>query len=303
MEFRHLRYFVAVAEELSFTRAAQRLHMAQPPLSMQIRALEEELGTTLFERSKRKVRLSPAGEVFLVRARKLLADAAEAADAAVQAAHGERGRLRVGFTSSLPYSAVFSQVIRRYREAFPAVDLQLEELFTDAQFDALRRDALDVGLVRSPASDAPEGIEVREIWRDPVCIVMPDDHPLAAVASVSMAQLAHERFVTFPSNAGTGLPRLLAQAARAAGFEAHVVQLAREATTQIGLVAAGVGLALLPMQLSHVRVPGVTYKPLTDVVPDFPLSVAVARGRNAPVVGGFLGVLDAVVNPPAPESP
>jgi len=303
MEFRHLRYFIAVAEELSFTRAAKRLHMAQPPLSMQIRALEDELGTLLFERSKRKVRLSPAGEVFLERARQLLADAAAAADAALSAARGERGRLRVGFTSSLPYSAVFSQVIRRYREAFPLVDLQLEELFTDAQFEGLRRDTLDIGLVRSPASDAPEGIDVREIWRDPVCIVMPDDHPLNQVSEVSMAQLRHERFVTFPANAGTGLPRLLAQTARAAGFEARVVQLAREATTQIGLVAAGVGLAMLPMQLSHVRVAGVVYKPLTDLVGGFPLSVAVAKEKNAPVAQGFLGVLNAIVNPRESEWP
>lgn len=303
MEFRHLRYFVAVAEELSFTRAAQRLHMAQPPLSMQIRALEDELGVMLFERSKRKVRLTPAGVVFLDRARQLLADAVLAAEAALLAARGERGRLRVGFTSSLPYSAVFSQVIRRYREAFPEVDLQLEELFTDAQFERLRLDTLDVGLVRSPAGAAPEGIDVREIWRDPACIVMPDDHPLSAAPSVSMAQLAHERFVTFPSDAGTVLPRLLAQTAQAAGFEARVAQLAREATTQIGLVAAGVGLAFLPMQLSHLRVPGVTYKPLDDASAGFPLSVAIARGQNAPVVEGFLGVLDAVVSSAESESP
>ncbi|WP_230969008.1 LysR substrate-binding domain-containing protein [Nitrogeniibacter aestuarii] len=303
MEFRHLRYFVAVAEELSFTRAAKRLHMAQPPLSMQIRALEEELGVVLFERSQRKVRLSPAGQVFFDRARQLLADAALAADAALLAARGERGHLRVGFTSSLPYSAVFSQVIRRYREAFPHVDLQLEELFTDTQFKRLQVNSLDVGLVRSPASAAPDGIDVREIWHDPVCIVMPDDHPLSDAPSVGMAQLAQERFVTFPSDAGTGLPRLLAQTARAAGFEAHVVQLAREATTQIGLVAAGVGLALLPMQLSHVRVPGVTYKPLDDVIGGFPLSVAVAQDRRTPVVDGFLGVLDAVVNPAESGSP
>jgi DNA-binding transcriptional LysR family regulator len=297
MEFRHLRYFVAVAEELSFTRAAERLHIAQPPLSMQIRALEEELGTPLLHRTRRKVTLTSAGQGFLLRARQILADAERACEEVASVARGERGRLRVGFTSSLPYSAVFSDLLRRYRATYPGVHLQLREAFSTEQFDALRDDALDVGLVRLPASHAPEGIRVREFGSDPVRIVMPTDHPLAGAPDVAMAQLSEENFVTFPFGAGTGLPTLLGQLARAAGFEPRVVQVATEATTQIGLVAAGVGLALLPAQLEHVRLPRVCYKPLRDAYTGFPLSVATADGPQEPVVSGFLAVLDEVTRP------
>lgn len=296
MEFRHLRYFVAVAEELSFTRAAERLHIAQPPLSIQIRALEAELGTVLLERSKRRVRLTAAGRTFLERARQLLDDAQRAGEETRRAAEGVRGRLRVAFTSSLPYSPVFSDVIRAYREARPDVDLQLAEMFTDEQFEALRRETLDLGLVRSPATDAPEDIHVRQIGEDRVSIVMPADHPLAAQTEVSMASLRDELFVTFPAHGGTGLPRLLTKLARAAGFEARVTQIAREATTQIALVSAGVGLALLPSPLEHVRLPRVCYRPVSDPEACFPLSVATRAGQDDPVVGGFLAVLDRVVS-------
>jgi len=298
MDFRHLRYFVAVAEELSFTRAAERLHIAQPALSIQIRALEEELGTALLTRTKRKVALTSAGQGFLVRARQLLEDAERARDEVAHAARGARGRLRVGFTSSLPYSAVFSDVLRRYRETYPGVDLQLREMFTNEQFEALNDNALDIGLVRSPASHAPDGIVLREIARDPVRIVMPTDHPLATAPDVSMSELSEAGFITFPFGAGTGLPTLLVELARAAGFEPRVVQVASEATTQIGLVAAGVGLALLPAQLEHVRLPRVCYKPLRDAHTGFPLSVATPATREEPVVAGFLSVLDAVTAPP-----
>jgi len=298
MDFRHLRYFVAVAEELSFTRAAERLHIAQPALSIQIRALEEELGTALLTRTKRKVGLTSAGQGFLLRARQLLEDAERARDEVASAARGARGRLRVAFTSSLPYSAVFSDVLRRYRDAYPGVDLQLREMFTNEQFEALADNALDIGLVRSPATHAPSGILLREIASDPVRIVMPAGHPLAAADDVSMVALSEAGFITFPFGAGTGLPTLLVELARAAGFEPRVVQVASEATTQIALVAAGVGLALLPAQLEHVRLPGVCYKPLRDANTGFPLSVATVQGREEPVVARFLQVLEAVTAPP-----
>ncbi|QID18206.1 LysR family transcriptional regulator [Nitrogeniibacter mangrovi] len=294
MEFRHLRYFVAVAEELSFTRAAERLHIAQPPLSMQIRALEEELGVTLFARTRRKVALTASGETFLVRARQLLADADQARDEVLGAARGELGRLRVAFTSSLPYSPVFSDVIRAYRDAYPGVDLQLQELFSDRQFEALREGRLDVGLVRIPASHAPKGIVLREIWRDPVIVVMPAAHPLAQGAGVHLHELRNAAFITFPADGGTGLPLLLAQLSRAAGFEPRVVQVAREATTQIALVAAGVGLALLPAQLENVRLAGVRYLPVRDAGASVPLSVAMPTGREVPVVDRFLALLETI---------
>ncbi|MBT0960810.1 LysR substrate-binding domain-containing protein [Denitromonas iodatirespirans] len=294
MDLRRLRYFVTVADELNFTRAAERLHMAQPPLSMQIRALEEALGTALFVRSKRKVALTPAGEHLLERARRLLADTAAAADEVRRIARGEAGRLRVGFTSSMPYSAVLGDVLRRYRAQYPAVDLQLREMFTRDQFAALGRGELDVGFVRHPATMATEGVVLREIGRDPLRLVMAASHPAATGSAVRMVDLRDEGFITFPPDVGTGLPSLLQQLCRSAGFEPRIVQTAREATTQIGLAAAGLGIALLPAQLECVHIPRARYLPIADAAAVFSLSVAMAEGEVSPLLAGFLEVLDAV---------
>lgn len=300
MELRHLRYFVAVAETLSFTRAAQRLHIGQPPLSMQIRDLEAELGARLFERSRRKVALTEAGRRFLEHARAILARAAHAAEDARRAAAGELGELRVGFTSSLPYTEIMPDVLSAFRRRYPEVRLQLRELFTTAQFAALVGGELDVGLVRVGADAPPSGIALRELAREPLLLVMPAAHRLAQRAALSFAELAEEEFITFPPGTGTGLPDKLQQLARAAGFAPRIVQTAREATTQIGLVAAGLGLALLPAPLACVRIPRVRYLRLTDAGADFPLSVAWPDGEPPAVTVRFLAVLDEVLQSRAP---
>ncbi|THF62800.1 LysR family transcriptional regulator [Pseudothauera nasutitermitis] len=294
MELRHLRYFVAVAETLSFTRAAERLHIAQPPLSMQIRDLEEELGARLFERGRRKVALTEAGARFLEHARAILARAAHAADEARRAAAGELGELRIGITSSLPYTEMLPDLLASFRRRYPQVRLQLRELFTTAQFQALAAGELDIGLVRVEAGAAPSGIELREIGRDPLNLVVPATHRLARRAAVGFAELTEEEFVTFPPGTGTGLPDKLRQLALAAGFEPRIVQTAREATTQIGLVAAGLGLAMLPAPLACVRVPRVRYLPLSDAGADFPLALAWRAPAPEPVGVRFLEVVEAV---------
>ncbi|MBR0565838.1 LysR family transcriptional regulator [Azoarcus sp. L1K30] len=294
MELRHLRYFVMVAEELSFTRAAERLHIGQPPLSMQIRDLEAEIGVQLFDRARRKVKLTPAGGRFLIRAREVLAAATAASDEARRMASGEAGELRIGFTSSLPFANTLPDVLHAYRRRHPDVHLQLREMFSTEQFEALARGRLDVGFVRSGLPDAASGIVVREIGRDPLLLAVNALHPLAEAGEINFSDLRHEEFITFPLDSGTGLPLLLRSLCRAAGFEPRVVQLAREATTQIGLVAAGLGVALLPAPLACVRMPRVRYLPIADPAACFPLAVAYLADEQGPLLRGFLSVLDEV---------
>jgi DNA-binding transcriptional LysR family regulator len=288
MELRHLRYFVAVAEELHFTRAAERLHIGQPPLSQQIQALEEELGVQLFARSKRRVALTEAGQRFLVSARQILADTEQAAEQARRAARGEVGELRIGFTSSLPLTPLLPGVLNDYRRRHPQVTLTLREMFTTDQFDALMAERLDVGFVRYTNVTAPPGLALREIHRDPLRVVINQRHPLAGEKSLSFAQLRDEAFISYPHDAGTGLSVMLRQLGLAAGFEPKVVQEAREATTQIGLVAAGLGVAILPSPLECVRLSGVRYVPLTETNAYLSLAVAIRAETPSPLLEGFL---------------
>jgi DNA-binding transcriptional LysR family regulator len=263
MELRHLRYFVAVAEELHFTRAAARLHIAQPPLSQQIRSLEAELGVSLFARTRRSVALTEAGAALMPRARALLASTQGLADELQRVARGETGVLRIGFTSTLPLTLVLRDVVADHRRTTPQVSLRLSEMHTARQFEALRRDDLDVGFVRYNER-APAGLALKVLRRDPLRLVMPATHRLARRRSVSIADCRDEAFIAFPSSAGTGTAPLLKRLCAQAGFEPRIAQEAGEATTQIGLVAVGLGLAVLPAPLEAVRIEGVCYVPLKD---------------------------------------
>ncbi|MBV2264143.1 MAG: LysR family transcriptional regulator [Thauera sp.] len=291
MELRHLRYFIVVAEELHFTRAAARLHIGQPPLSMQIRDLEEEIGVRLFERGSRRVALSAAGERFLPYARRILDGVDEAVAEARRAARGELGELRVGFTSSLPFTDLLPDALNAYRRRFPQVRLQLREMFTPEQFAALARDELDVGFVRLQGGAPPAGIELREVARNPLRLVVNAAHRLADAPQVRFAELAEEDFISFPPDVGTDLPGVLRGLCRQAGFEPRIVQTAREATTQIGLVAAGLGVALLPAPLESVRIARVRYLALAEPEAQFRLALAIREGGTAPTLAGFLEVL------------
>ena len=301
MELRHLRYFIAVAEELNFTRAAARLHIGQPPLSMQIRDLEEEIGVRLFERGPRRVVLSAAGERFLPRARSILDGLADAVEEARRAARGELGELRIGFTSSLPFTDLLPDALNAYRRRYPAVRLQLRELFTPQQFAALARGELDVGFVRLQAGAPPPGIVLREVARNPLRLVVNAAHRLADAAQVRFAELAEEDFISFPPDVGTDLPGVLRALCRQAGFEPRIVQTAREATTQIGLVGAGLGVAVLPAPLETVRMARVRYLPITDAEAQFRLAVATVEGAPSPLLQGFLDVVDGVIERPAAQ--
>lgn len=288
MELRHLRYFVAVAEELHFTRAAERLHIGQPPLSQQIQALEAELGAQLFERSKRSVRLTEAGRLFLLDARQILALSERAAVTAQRAQRGEAGELRIGFTFSTPFTPYFATVINRYRQQFPHVTLTLHEMATLHQLEAIAARQMDLGLVRPPETAYPDAIALSELRRDPLFLVLPSNHRLAAQDAIALADMAGEDFVMYPKDAGTGIYLQILRLCRAAGFVPHVAQEANEASTIIGLVAAGCGISVLPSSFDRIRMDGVCYRPIADSEATTSLLLAQRQDENSPLVAAFV---------------
>jgi len=293
MELRHLRYFVAVAQELHFTRAAERLHIAQPPLSQQIRALEAMLGVQLFVRTRRSVALTDAGTALLARARDLLAAAQALPQELQRVARGETGLLRIGFSSTLPLTKVLRDVVAEHRSAHPDVALNLREMHSALQFESLRRGELDVGLVRYNER-APEGIRLTLLRSDPLRLVVPSAHRFARRKSVRIADCRDEAFIGFPGDAGTGTGPLLKRLCAQAGFEPRIAQEAREATTQIGLVAAGLGIAVLPAPLEAVHMEGVHYVPLEGEGALLVMSAASRVGETSERVLAFLRRVSAI---------
>lgn len=291
MELRHLRYFVAVAEELHFGRAAARLHIAQPPLSRQVRDLERELGTGLFSREKGRVQLTHAGRAFLPEARRTLAQAERALRTAQRAAQGEVGRLRVGFVEAATYSGVLPDALGAFRAQLPNVGLELFELSSLQQTEALRDGRIELGILHSPPHDAAQWLGIERVLQDPMVVALPRDHRGAARARVALRSLAGDPFLMFRRPDGPGLYDRIIAACQAAGFSPQVAQQAGQIQTLVGLVAAGVGVALVPGSLAELQRPGVVYRPLSGRQVDMG-TWAVWRAADAsPVRERFLDAL------------
>lgn len=275
-ELRHLRYFVAVAEELHFGRAAERLGIQQPPLTQQIQRLEALVGAPLLVRRPR-VMLTPAGQVLLEHARRLLAQAGRGVDEARRASRGEAGVLSVGFAAStLP--TLLASAIRAFRHAAPAVELRLRELPSAALPAALRDGTIDVGVAREPPP--AEGIACEVLLHEELVAVLPPGHPLAGGGSIALAQLAREPFVHFHRAVAPGLWDRVASLCRAAGFTPAIVQEAHEWLTIVGLVEAGLGVTLAPASFRRLRWGGVAYRALR---PDGgETTIALCRRREDP---------------------
>jgi DNA-binding transcriptional LysR family regulator len=304
MELRHLRYFVALAEELHFGRAARRIGISQPPLSQQIRLLEADLGVRLLERTNRRVELTAAGGVFLVEARATLAQAERAAAMAGRAERGEVGELRIGFASSGALNAPFTRTIRAFRKALPGVHLVLEEQVTADQIEALIERRLQIGFIRSPvAPDLPEGLVAIELCREPLLVFLRADHPLAVARrgrAVPLAALADEPFVFFPSGAGTSLYDQVMALCRKAGFRPRVEQEARANATILGLVAAGLGVSILPASLAGFAVAAVVGLRLSPAGPPTALWLVHRRDDPSPAAAAFVALASA--HRPGPEA-
>lgn len=289
MELRHLRYFVVLAQELHFGRAAERLGIAQPPLSQQIKALEQEIGVTLFLRTRRRVELTAAGMVFLGEAQKSLLQVEQAVRAAQRAARGEIGQLEVGFVSSAVYARVPS-IFNLMRTRYPDVSLVLQELTSEEQVEAMKAHKLDVGLIRPPVVEA-ESLAMRVIWREPFVVVLPKAHRLAGQKKIAVEELSEELFILVPRRFGPGFyDQLIGMCARA-GFSPKVVQEARSAQTIVNLVAGGMGVSILPASLESFKRTGVVYKPLKPPAPTTDLAVIWRPDNESPALCSFLEII------------
>jgi DNA-binding transcriptional LysR family regulator len=262
IELRHLRYFIAVAEELHFGRAAARLNISQPPLSQQIQILEQQTGARLFARTNRSVSLTEAGKQFLADSRQILSQVNDAAARAARLHHGETGELRIGFTSSAPFIKAVSDTLSTFRRSYPDVHIQTRETNTREQIVPLNEGVLDLGLMRN--TQLPKTLLWERVLREPLLAMVPRDHPLASQPGVSLQELAREPFVFFDPHVGTGLYDDILGLMRRYGLTPVITQEVGEAMTIIGLVAAGLGVSILPASFRRVQLSEMCWLPIAE---------------------------------------
>ncbi|AHF86601.1 ALS operon regulatory protein [Rhizobium leguminosarum bv. trifolii WSM1689] len=289
MELRHLRYFLAVAEEGNFTRAAGKLGIGQPPLSQQIRDLEREVGAALFHRVPHGAELTAAGTAFLGEAKASVAAAERAKLAAQSANRGETGRLSLGFTASSAFNPVVSTTIRRFRARWPEVQLSLTEMNTLALMQKLERGELDATFMR-PSLDDPTGIRLRRLPDEPMVIALPASHSLARRSELPLAALADEPFILFPRLVGLSLYDDVVLACRKAGFELTVAQEAPQISSVVNLVAADLGVSIVPASISQIKLEGVAYRPIEGPPAVARLALAILKTHRSPVTENLISL-------------
>lgn len=289
MELRHLRYFVVVAETCHFGQAAERLRMAQPPLSQQIRQLEAELGAELLTRTTRSVKLTPAGEAFLEDAQRILRSVDEAARRARQFAEGKAGTLRIGLTGTASYTQL-PALARLVKEHLPDVVLDIyTEMLTPAIELALAVGELDVGVLRPPTSEA--SLTVRAIARENFVVALPAGHRLTSADTVTVGELRAEDFIMYPAGSRSVVNEAVMRACRAAGYHPHVAHESGKTSTQLSLVAAGLGIAVLPESVRGIALTGVQYRTVSGAE-EVELALAWRRTSESPLVDAFLATLE-----------
>jgi DNA-binding transcriptional LysR family regulator len=295
MELRHLRYFIAVAEERHVTRAAERLGMQQPPLSQQIRALERELDVQLFRRKPRGVELTAAGCALLADARAIMSHIDHAFATTRRTARGEQGKISLGFTSSAPFHPFVPRTIRTYREMFPLVALTLEESGTTELIEHLRNERIDAAFIRTTIANL-DGLDVVALLQEAMVLALPHAHILArrtnANKALPLKTLADETFIVYRRHNGPGLYDAMLAACNAAGFSPRVGQEAPRIVSTLNLVAAGLGISLVPESLQRMHMDGVVFRRLSGAAqPKAPLYLASRRGETSAVVQKFLGLV------------
>jgi len=293
MELRHLRYALAIAQESHFTRAAKALGIGQPPLSQQIKNLEDELGVRLFHRLTRGVELTEAGRAFMPFAQAAVQAAEQATYAARRAARGEIGGLSIGFTSSASFNPLVPGIIGRFRESFPGLSISLVEQTTVRLLESLAENTLDIAFLR-PALGETDGLITRRLPDEALWIALPARHRLAGQDVLELLDLAGEPFILYPRANGRLLYDSIIAACRNAGFSPRIAQEAPQMASTVNLVAAGVGVALVPESMCQLHAQGVTYARIAGDGPKAQLVVAHRReGPIPPAVRNFMSVVSA----------
>jgi len=286
MELRHLRYFVTVASELNFSKAAEKLLVAQPALSTQIVDLEREIGTALLFRNTRTVQLTAAGKVFLADARLILAAAESAKEKAMRTARGEEGELSIGFFAA-PTMHFLPEMIRRYRAIHPNVTIQMHELTPDRQLNAFAREEIDIGFTRPLPSGHPD-LDFQVLFQERFLAVMSETHPLASRKKIKLSELAQEPFVLMDRAGAVGMYDHIISACRVAGFSPSVIHSPNLMATVLMMVAAELGVSIVPEGVRNLRSKQVAFVPISPALDPIPLIMCWPAKSDSPPRDAFL---------------
>jgi DNA-binding transcriptional LysR family regulator len=300
MELRHLKYFVTLAEELNFTRAAERMNIAQPPFSTQIRDLEIELGVRLFERTKRRVTITKAGKVFLAEVRLVMQQVNTAVEAVQRAGRGEVGQLVVGFNNSTSYN-VLPAVLEQFYNEYPEAELVLKELTTSQQLISLKNGQIDIGLQYLPINSSgiktidSAGFATVSIQEEILVLALPKKHYLAKDSTVNFQMLDSELFILPPQQIGEGLYNQVHRYFRENKFSPKRKQEVLELPTVINLVASGVGVAIVPSSVQSLQREGVVYKTLGEYQTKIELGAVWRVNNISPILSNFLQSIEKII--------
>ena len=292
MELRHLRYFKTVATELHFGKAAEKLHISQPPLTKQIQDLETELEFKLFTRTNRSVVLTPAGQAFLIEVNQILQQLDRAIDIGRKTSRGELGKISIGFVGSATYN-ILPVMLQQFRDRYPHVQIELHELTTDRQLIWLREGRIDIGSIRPPIIDRDFVTQV--VFQESFVVALPTNHHLAILDEIDLTLLATEPFILFPRELAPGLYDSIISICQAVGFSPQVVQECIQMQTIVSLVSANMGVSILPASIQEAQRQGVVYKPIKSQTVSVEKLAKIALvwriDDRSPIVSRFIEVI------------